>query len=213
MAAPELCGFEGRSVYLECDQLLLGDIGELFTQDLGEHAMAMVSTTDARNPSFRRAGRGFLPGVVLFDNARCRALDLAAVSRAAAEDRLLYDGTVSGGERFSAFTGLDVGSLPPRFNDMEQRHDDTVVLHYTRWHHRRWKNTGCESSDVWFRELAQCIIDGHVTTEMLDQALALGEISRRCRTSTRLPARAIPVADRFLQRVEVARQRLLARRS
>jgi hypothetical protein len=46
-AVPELCNFEGRAIYLDADQLVLGDIGELWD-------MAPASTFGLRSIDWRR---------------------------------------------------------------------------------------------------------------------------------------------------------------
>lgn len=44
-AIPQICGFDGRAIYLDADMLVLGDIQELWRMDIGDYGMRCISTS------------------------------------------------------------------------------------------------------------------------------------------------------------------------
>lgn len=62
-APPSVCGFQGRAIYTDVDFFFLGDLAELWTQDIpGSAIMAMKGPDGKMNNS----------SCILFDNAKCR---------------------------------------------------------------------------------------------------------------------------------------------
>ena len=44
-AVPELCGWSGRAVYLDCTQIVTGDVADLISLEFGDDAVAAVRST------------------------------------------------------------------------------------------------------------------------------------------------------------------------
>lgn len=112
---PHLSNFEGWSVFLDCDILLQADIWELMTHALSQRDKAVLVCQHDYVPKsamkMRGAAQTTYPrknwsSVMVFNNARCRALTPAYVNTASGAD-LHQFGWLSDGE---------IGTLPIEWN-------------------------------------------------------------------------------------------------
>jgi hypothetical protein len=128
---PWLSGYRGWSLFLDADMLCLADLAELWALRDERYAVQVV-----KHEHVCQAGRKFqgMPqtpyarknwsSVMLFNNARCRALSPELVNTAS-------------GLHLHQFRWLDdgeIGCLPPQWNvlvGVQAVPDDAKVLHYT----------------------------------------------------------------------------------
>ena len=202
---PELCGYHGRAVYLEADQLLLDDLDELAAIDLGDADLAAVPFAAARGdrPAFQSDGH--LSSVVVFDNARCRGLSVPAVTDAVESGRLTYGEAISFSVPVLALAAVHIAPLPVRWNDLERRQRDTALLHYTDTSRQPWRRPGHPEGRRWRRAYVSCLREGGIDVATVDDAWRRGGVSRRVRTLARVPPRlagAVDVAWQWCERIE-----------
>lgn len=150
---PYLSGYEGWSIFLDCDMLVLEDIAHLF--DLRDDRYAVMAVKHEHVP---RETRKFLDqpqsayakknwsSVMLFNNARCRALTPQ------------YVNTASGLELHQfKWLGDDslIGGLPNRWNhlvDYDPPRPDAALVHYTLGGPYFEEYRDCEYSQEWIAE-------------------------------------------------------------
>ncbi len=150
---PYLSGYEGWSIFLDCDMLVLEDIGHLF--DLRDDRYAVMAVKHEHVP---RETRKFLDqpqsayqkknwsSVMLFNNASCRALTPQ------------YVNTASGLELHQfKWLGDDslIGGLPNRWNhlvDYDPPRPDAALVHYTLGGPYFEEYRDCEYSQEWIAE-------------------------------------------------------------
>jgi len=125
-AIPEVCGYHGRAIYMDVDQLNLRDIADLFSVDLKNHPMA------ARRGA-RFGGHEFC--VIVFDNERMGDL-LMPIARMKPNPDIHH-------RYIGMFSGSDyVLDLDPRWNchDGDGLPIDNIWhLHYTKMSTQPWK--------------------------------------------------------------------------
>ena len=125
-AIPEVCGYHGRAIYMDVDQLNLRDIADLFSVDLKNHPMA------ARRGA-RFGGHEFC--VIVFDNERMGDL-LMPTARMKPNPDIHH-------RYIGMFSGSDyVLDLDPRWNCHDgdgKSLDDIYHLHYTEMSTQPWK--------------------------------------------------------------------------
>jgi lipopolysaccharide biosynthesis glycosyltransferase len=125
-AIPEVCGYHGRAIYMDVDQLNLRDIADLFSVDLKNHSLA------ARRGA-RFGGHEFC--VIVFDNERMGDL-LMPASRMKPNPDIHH-------RYIGMFSGSDyVLDLDPRWNchDGDGLAIDNIWhLHYTKMSTQPWK--------------------------------------------------------------------------
>ena len=126
-AIPEVCGFEGKAIYMDVDQVNIRDIGELFDTDLNGRACG------ARRGA-RFGGHEFC--VMLIDCERmCR--ELVSIERMKINEDIhhRYIGKFSGSAEL-------VFDLDPRWNNHDGEGlglDNIWHLHYTKMSTQPWK--------------------------------------------------------------------------
>jgi len=136
LAIPHLAGGSGKAIYNDVDQVYLGDPGELFDLDLGEHGFLALSDHDT--------------AVMLIDCARMASvwtLDEAQSRRRGFMER-----------KARAIPGL-YGQLDPVWHarDTEYVPHHSKLLHYTAIHMQPWQPTPNRyayqhnpAGEVWF---------------------------------------------------------------
>lgn len=151
--APHLSGYAGWSIFMDCDMLVLDDIAKLWA--LRDERYAVMAVKHQHVP---KEERKFLnepqskyekknwSSVMLFNNARCRALTPDYVNAAS-------------GLELHQFKWLgddsQIGALPPQWNHLvgyDAPRDDAALVHYTLGGPYFAEYAGCEYADAWFAE-------------------------------------------------------------
>lgn len=140
---PHLCGYQGRSVFMDCDMLCRVDINSVVEAAVSadapiaccQHDYEPTSKMKFLNQQQTRYPRKNWSSFMVFDNTQCRGLspDYVNVASGIELHRLLW-------------AGDDVAALPLDWNWLvgEYPHNETAkILH--------WTNGG-----PWFSELAAC---------------------------------------------------------
>jgi hypothetical protein len=150
---PYLSGFTGWSVFMDCDMLMLDDIANLWALRDERYAAMVV-----KHEHVPRETRKFLgmpqtayakknwSSVVLFNNARCRALTPEYVSTATGLDLHQFKWLA---------TDAEIGSLPERWNHLvgyNAPRPDAALVHYTLGGPYFEEYSDCEYADEWRAE-------------------------------------------------------------
>lgn len=148
---PHLSDYSGWSLFMDCDMLMLDDVAKLWALRDERYAAMVI-----KHEHVPKEERKFLnepqtkyekknwSSVMLFNNARCRALTPD------------YVNTASGLE-LHQFKWLDddrlIGALPSRWNHLvgyDAPSDDAALVHYTLGGPYFKEYSGCEYSKEWF---------------------------------------------------------------
>ena len=150
---PYLSGYEGWSVFMDCDMLMLDDVAKLYELRDQRYA-AMVVKHDHRpgesvkfldQPQSSYAKKNW-SSVMLLNNARCRALTPELVNTAS-------------GLHLHRFEWLEsensIGSLPRAWNHLvgyDAPRSDASLVHYTLGGPYFHEYSRCEYAAEWFGE-------------------------------------------------------------
>ncbi|QFZ92210.2 glycosyltransferase [Synechococcus elongatus] len=162
---PELCGYQGRAIYIDSDVVCLRDIGELFDTDLqGADFLAKAEAY----PNRAEALWGL--SVVLFDCDRCRfPLEQFIDDLEAGE--YSYRDLLCMSPRFLAKHPYQIGGLDPRWNSFDYADRETRLIHYTDLKRQPWKRPGHPYGDLWFKAMQQALESGTLTESEISQAI------------------------------------------
>jgi hypothetical protein len=153
---PALSGFEGWSMFMDCDMLCRADVAELFenTKKQPDKAVLVCKHDYTPDPSrkFLNQVQTVYPrknwsSVMLLNGARCRALTPAYVNAASGLDL----------HRFNWLGDEEIGELPIEWNWLvsEYKHNpDAKIVHFTRGGPYFESYRGCDYADEWFAEFA-----------------------------------------------------------
>ena len=152
---PYLSGYVGWSVFMDCDMLMLDDIANLWRLR-DERYAAMVVKHDhvpretvkfLGEPQTKYAKKNW-SRVILFNNARCKALTPDYVNAASGLEL----------HQFKWLEGDElIGALPGRWNHLvgyNDRRTDAALVHYTLGGPYFDEYAHCEYADEWRHERA-----------------------------------------------------------
>lgn len=150
---PHLSSYEGWSLFMDCDMLVLEDMAKLWALRDDRYAVMCVKhnhvpaeTAKFHNEKQTAYGKKNWSSVMLFNNARCRALTPE------------YVNTASGLELHQfKWLGDDslIGGLPADWNHLvgyDQARDGVANAHYTSGGPYFNEFSGCDYSTHWFEE-------------------------------------------------------------
>lgn len=150
---PYLSDYTGWSVFMDCDMLMLDDIAKLWTLRDERYAVMVVKHDHVpkedhkflNEPQSRYAKKNW-SSVMLFNNARCRALTPDYVSTASGLE--LHQFKWLGNDNL-------IGALPDRWNHLvgyNAPRQDAALVHYTLGGPYFEPYRNCEYSEKWFME-------------------------------------------------------------
>ena len=150
---PYLCGYSGWSIFMDCDMLMLEDIANLWSLRDERYAVMVVKHEHVPRETVKFLGepqtkyeKKNWSSVMLFNNARCRALTPQYVNSAS-------------GLQLHQFKWLEsdeaIGTLPERWNHLvgyNAPRKDAALVHYTLGGPYFDEYAQCEYADEWRRE-------------------------------------------------------------
>jgi hypothetical protein len=150
---PYLSGYAGWSVFMDCDMLMLDDIATLWSLRDDRYALMVVKHNHVPRETVKFLGepqsryeKKNWSSVMLFNNARCRALTPEYVNRASGLELHQFK-----------WLGNDdlIGPLPDRWNHLvgyNMRRRDAALVHYTLGVPCFDEYQNCEYAREWFAE-------------------------------------------------------------
>ena len=155
---PHLSGFEGWSIFTDCDMLVLDDIAKLWQLRDDRYAVMVVKHDHQPRESVKFLGQPQTQyqkknwsSVMLFNNARCTALTPEYVNRASGLE--LHQFKWLGDDAL-------IGELPRRWNHLVgyyQPSRDVSLVHYTLGGPYFDEYRDCEYADEWRQELERML--------------------------------------------------------
>jgi hypothetical protein len=160
---PLLSGFEGWSVFCDCDMLMLDDVAKLwalrddrFAVQVIKHDHKPADTVKFLDQPQRPYEKKNWSSVILFNNAKCKALTADYVNTATGLE--LHQFKWLGDDSL-------IGALPPRWNhlvdyDPALPPEQVSLLHYTEGgpYFEAYRN--CGYADLWVAERDRMLFAG-----------------------------------------------------
>lgn len=150
---PHLSNYEGWSLFMDCDMLVRDDIAKLWAMRDEQYAVMCVThnhvpleSSKFHNEKQTAYGKKNWSSVVLFNNAKCRALSPEFVNAASGLELHQF--------KWLGDDGL-IGELPAGWNHLVGYDDpraDVANVHYTSGGPYFSEFTSCDYADSWFEE-------------------------------------------------------------
>jgi lipopolysaccharide biosynthesis glycosyltransferase len=162
---PAICEYKGRAIFIDSDTICLGNLGDLFHQDMNGYDLL------AKADAYGKQGKDrWGLSVMLMDCSKCRFdlekyLDEVDAKKYEATD--YHQMTPA----FLAHHPFKVGQLDPKWNDFDHYDASTKVIHYTNLYTQPWKSPGHKYGDLWFRYFIEAKQKGYVTDEDVNKAI------------------------------------------
>jgi hypothetical protein len=160
---PALSGFTGWSLFCDCDMLMLDDIADLWKLRDDRYAVQVVKhehkprdDTKFLNQPQRPYEKKNWSSVILFNNARCRALTTGYVNTASGLE--LHQFKWLGDDKL-------IGEIPPRWNhlvdyDPKLPATELSLIHFTEGGPYFADYAACGYADLWFAERDRMLFAG-----------------------------------------------------
>ena len=150
---PHLSGYAGWSLFMDCDMLMLEDVAALWALRDERYAVMVVKhvhipreTTKFLGEPQSKYEKKNWSSVMLFNNAKCKALSVDYVNTASGLD--LHQFKWLGDDRL-------IGALPDRWNHLvgyNAPRNDAALVHYTLGGPYFDQYANCEHAEHWRRE-------------------------------------------------------------
>jgi len=161
---PELCGWEGRAIYLDADMQVFTDIEDLWNTPLDGNDVLAV-----------REGTGKRPGQFSVMVLDCASLDWRVEEIVAGLDAGLftYDDLMG---RMCVAHGVG-RTIDPAWNSLERYVEgETRLLHYTDMNTQPWVTAGHAFSHLWIGCLKRALAAGFITPEEIEREIRAGNV-------------------------------------
>lgn len=155
-AIPKLAGYEGLGVYLECDQLVFGDVKELL-------GIPFKGATVLR-PANQAA-------VLLLDCARL-TWDVEKIIESLDKGAFTYHDLM---EKMCVEPAKNIQSrIPNEWNSLDQYvPGKTKNLHYTNMSEQPWRKWGHPLKGMWFKVLREAVAEGMIPVATVEEEVKL----------------------------------------
>ena len=177
---PHACGFRGRGIYLDADQVMLGDVHELAAQLEAPHAIGIVRDIEGTFDGKPVAPRNETSMMVL----DCEKLGDwnpdTMFDKVVPNDAPLAAGQIHYKD-FMRLAWVDpetIQSIDPRWNHYNVVRDDTKLIHYSHVRAQPWKRPEHAYADFWAGWLSDAIGAGYVRRLDILKAVARGHLHR-----------------------------------
>lgn len=179
---PKHCRWKGRAIYLDADQIVLGDIKELWRtgNDLLDAVVPKATVIACTEQSNRHSPYPVAQtSVMVVDCARAKSCWLFDVP-GVLEHLRAYPDKKTYTRIMQADHVLLSWPLPPAWNVMGDKVDkDTKLVHYTRVPSQPWYQPEAKLAHLWKVAFQQAVAAGIVTRPMVEAACAtFGKDSR-----------------------------------
>ncbi|MGG6269255.1 glycosyltransferase [Leptolyngbya sp. AN03gr2] len=162
---PQVCGYQGKAIYIDSDTICLRDIGELIDTDLQGCDFL------AKPEAYSHAGEALWGlSVMLIDCEKCQ-FDLELYFEEIAQGLYTYEDFSCMSPRFLKHHPFSIEELDPRWNVFDSYDQDTRLIHYTNLSTQPWKHPNHSYGELWFQYFRDAIADGTVLQTDIDLSL------------------------------------------
>lgn len=161
---PELCGYQGKAIYLDADMQVFQDVAELWKYPLD--GTDLLTVKDGNN------GRKSQFSVMLLDCARLQ-WDIKTIVEKLDSDELDYAGLM-----YEMKVAPEIGKdIEPKWNSLESFNPKiTALLHYTDMNTQPWVSLANPLGYLWVSCLKRAINSAFISREEIEREIKLGHV-------------------------------------
>ena len=177
---PSMCGYQGRAVYMDADQLVFTDMKALFEQIDDDHGVACVQDAEGffGNKPVQACNQ---TSVMVLNCDKLRDWDPETMFDNVVPNRSeLADGQI----HYRDFMKLDwmepsrIQALDPRWNHFNIVRDDTRLVHFSHVRSQPWKSPEHPLTEQWSHWLVRAMRAGYISRFQLGREIMKGHLSK-----------------------------------
>lgn len=161
---PEICGHEGRAIFLDSDMVCLGDIAEFFDQPMKGNDMLAKPEAYAGDGCWGMSQ-------ILFDCSNCR-FDLEQIFREMDSGEFANADLHQMRPAFLAKHPFKIAAYEDCWNVFDKCDASTRLIHYTNLGTQPWKFPGHPHEDIWFKHFNEARENGEITQSDVKKTLS-----------------------------------------
>lgn len=192
---PELCGFQGRALYLDSDMHVFDDVSKLW--DIPFDGAKVMCTNQTWIPPQWKNNPGFHPGrqmSVMMLDAAALPWKIDDIIDAMDRDELTYEQLMF--EMALVPSDEVTDALPTGWNHLEHYVDgETKLLHYTAIPTQPWTSEDNPLRKLWEGAFVRACQAGYIDAELVERHIRAGYVRPSLRRLVPSTARARPVYD------------------
>jgi lipopolysaccharide biosynthesis glycosyltransferase len=196
-AIPEWCGYAGKAIYCDSDQVVLADILELWNFDLSDNVLAAVPINRAKsskqytksvlNHYLNSDGEYYLASVMLIDCDRAAVWSMESLLHLLDQQQLSRQDLMYLGSGFRDYFSLSIKDLASEWNHLDCADNTSKLVHFTEIPSQPWLFPDNPISDIWESFFLETVDQGFLTKVEIKQAHQQQQISLRIKAFTLIP--------------------------
>lgn len=208
---PQLCGFNGKALYLDADMQVFDDIAKLWDLPLGRHKV--LCTYFEETPTAWIEEAHFKPGrqmsVLLMDCSRLD-WDIRRIVEHLDQGSLSYEDLMFD---LAVVQPDEIGDvIPSVWNSLETYEPGTTkLIHYTVADMQPWKNDRNPLRELWMKEYRAAVAAGAIDVGTVRTSILRGHVKPSLAEPFLSPSSGLPLRSRWLLRAAAVIARLRAR--
>lgn len=159
---PELCGYNGKALFLDSDIICLGDLNDLANTNMDNYDLL------AKGDAYKTEQWG--SSVLLFNCYKYKInltdcfknIDIKKYNE---HDLLMFT------DKFLDNHDLKIKSYENIWNSFDFYNENTRLLHYTNLHSQPWKFHNHQYGKIWFKYFLECVRQNIITKEDIQKSI------------------------------------------
>lgn len=177
----DVCGHEGKCIFLDSDMICFTDIGELFDSPVSD--FDFLAKEGALE---KREGKTWALSAMLTNCERCR-FDLDLIIDEIDAGLYTYSDFAQMHPNFLKHHPYSIGPMPPEWNTFDVYDDKTKIIHYTNLQSQPWKYHDHPFGDIWFKYFNEARETGYISEDDITLTIMRGIVRPDIRAGNASP--------------------------
>lgn len=188
-AIPEWCGYQGKAIYCDSDQLALADLSGLWNTEMNGATLAIVPTKQAKSSKHffqnflkryvNTAEKYYLASVMLIDCEKASVWSLESLTESIDRQKFAFGDLMYVSSAFRDFFNLTVADLPCEWNHLDYVDRTSKIVHFSDLTTQPWRFHHHPINNFWEGFYLEAVRTGFLTEAEIAKARSEGWITER----------------------------------
>ena len=188
-AIPEWCGYQGRAIYCDSDQLVLSDLTGLWQTELDGATLAMVPTKQAKSSKHffqnflkryvNTEETYYLASVMLIDCEKASVWSLESLVESIDRQKFSFGDLMYVSAAFRDYFNLTIAALPCEWNHLDYVDRTSKIVHFSDLTTQPWRFHHHPISSFWEKYYLEAASSSFLTEAEIVKARSENWITER----------------------------------